>query len=282
MSRENAVLFGEHNRLVGIVTEPAATGTSADVGLLLWNAGLLHRVGPGRLNVDLARTVAVAGVTALRFDLSGLGDSGPRTDGLAGRDGAIADLRAAMDFLQQRFGLSRFVLAGLCSGADQAHRAALVDARVCGLVFLDGYAYRTPGFYMRRLAAFGSDWRRAARLVRRLVRRMTRPPSAPSSAGGAGLEEEFRWLPPPHAQAAADLQRFIDRGMHMLYVYSGEAFYYFNHAGQFARMYPGVNFQGRVRSSFFPAADHLFSQPGNRAQLITLIRDWVIAGVAAP
>lgn len=267
--RERAITFGEDGALVGVITEPARPANRPAV--VLWNAGLLHRVGPSRLNVELARTLAAEGFCCLRFDLSGLGDSGAaRTAGVAAERN-MADIRAALDHLQRHEGMERAILIGLCSAADSAHRMAVADPRVCGMVALDGYAYPTVGFVLRRVAVFARDPRRLAGYVCRRLRRLcarNRPAPAVS------MEEQFRWYAPPRAQAQADLAGFVARGLRLLYVYSGEAFYYYNHAGQFWKMYPGLDFRGLAEAEYYPSADHLFTQVQNRANLVARICLW--------
>src|SRR5690606_23743533 len=74
--RESAVLFGPTRSLVGVVTEPAAGSARPDApAVLILNSGLVHRVGPKRLHVRLARRLAGLGFTCMRIDLSGIGDS---------------------------------------------------------------------------------------------------------------------------------------------------------------------------------------------------------------
>src|SRR5690606_37848418 len=97
------------------------------------------------------RKLAPAGFLTLRFDVSGVGDSQPRPDCLAEADVPLTDIREAMDFLQSRYGIEEFILLGLCSGAYQAHESAVRDPRVVGTVQLDGYGYRTAGYYVRQL-----------------------------------------------------------------------------------------------------------------------------------
>jgi hypothetical protein len=41
----------------------------------MFNMGANHRIGPRRINVKLARVLAARGVSSLRFDLGGVGDS---------------------------------------------------------------------------------------------------------------------------------------------------------------------------------------------------------------
>ena len=101
------------------------------------NAGVIHRVGPSRLYVTLARELAGLGCIAARFDHSGVGDSSVRRDGLPFEESAIAEAREAMDWLQKTRGVDRFVLAGLCSGAVTSFEAAVVDERVVGVAMIN-------------------------------------------------------------------------------------------------------------------------------------------------
>jgi hypothetical protein len=70
---EEAVLIG--GSLVGILSRPPAGVDPAMPGVLLLNAGRIHRVGPNRLYVAIARRLAAMGFAVCRFDLSGIGDS---------------------------------------------------------------------------------------------------------------------------------------------------------------------------------------------------------------
>src|SRR5688572_23958863 len=129
---------------------------------IMLNSGLLHRVGPHRLYVELARALAAQGIPSLRFDFSGIGDSGPRTDQVQARLAAVDETREAMDLLHERIGSRSFVLVGVCSGADAAFRTAARDHRVVGTVMIDGLPYRSWRFflrhYLRRLIR-PSSWR---------------------------------------------------------------------------------------------------------------------------
>src|SRR5436190_8757987 len=99
--RERAVRLGK-NAMVGVLTEPDPQVRSADApAVVLLNAGLLHRVGACRLHVRVARALAPAGFTSLRFDFSGMGDSEPRRDGLSFEEAAVREVQEAMDYLEK-------------------------------------------------------------------------------------------------------------------------------------------------------------------------------------
>ena len=73
---EEPVLLGKSGSLAGIITDPPAHAREASrPAVILLNAGLVHRVGPGRLYVRLSRRLAAHGFVVVRFDLSGIGDS---------------------------------------------------------------------------------------------------------------------------------------------------------------------------------------------------------------
>jgi len=158
--RERALTFGAWRSLVGVVTEPPdGTAFAEAPAVLFLNAGLLHHVGPSRLHVNLARRLARAGLLSMRFDLSGIGDSGPRQDRMGRDESMVSETQEAMDTLAASHGIGRFVLFGICTGADQAVKVALADPRVVGAVLVDGYAYQTSGhflhYYLGRLLHLG-------------------------------------------------------------------------------------------------------------------------------
>lgn len=134
--REHAKLFGSSRSLVGIVTAPDSKPVADSVAVVLLNAGVVHRVGPNRLYVTLARRLAESGFIVLRFDHSGIGDSLPREDTLPFEQSAIVEAQEAMDLLEAEEGCNRFILVGMCSGTLTAFRTAYRDQRVVGAALL--------------------------------------------------------------------------------------------------------------------------------------------------
>ncbi len=139
--REEAVQFGDGDRLFGVVTEPIARECLAGGPTILFlNVGANHRVGPNRMYVSMARDLAALGYRGMRFDVAGLGDSriapGAPENRLYSKD-SVVDVKAAMDFLEKTRGARRFVLLGLCSGAYLAFHTAVEDPRVVGQVLLN-------------------------------------------------------------------------------------------------------------------------------------------------
>lgn len=142
--KEEALLFGSASALVGVVTRPDeadAAGKDEAPAFVFLNAGVTHHVGPNRLYVRLARELAEDGFTSLRYDFSGLGDSAARTDDMTAWNAVIAETREAMDELESRHGIARFVLIGICSGATSSFITAQRDERVVGAVLINGQAH---------------------------------------------------------------------------------------------------------------------------------------------
>ena len=137
--RERALRLGPAGALVGVVSEPAPAGPPAPArpALILLNAGIVHRVGPSRLSVRLARGLCAAGFLAARFDHGGLGDSAGSADRRTFLEGAVDETRTVMDALSERYGVQRFLLGGLCAGAATAFRTAVLDPRVAGLCLMN-------------------------------------------------------------------------------------------------------------------------------------------------
>jgi pimeloyl-ACP methyl ester carboxylesterase len=85
----------------------------------------------------MARALAALGFLTVRVDLSGLGDSESRRDSTPFEQASVLETRAIMSALEQEFGVSHFVTAGLCSGAVVAFRTAVDDDRVRGAVLIN-------------------------------------------------------------------------------------------------------------------------------------------------
>ena len=136
MPREEILRAGRERSLVGVASLPDPS-MAQRCGVVLLNAGLVHRVGPARLWVTLARRLSALGHPALRLDFSGIGDSPDATDSARFETRAAREACAAMDALGELAQVQRFALIGLCSGAEIAFKAALEDSRVCALVLVN-------------------------------------------------------------------------------------------------------------------------------------------------
>ncbi|HEY0179322.1 MAG TPA: alpha/beta hydrolase [Dokdonella sp.] len=255
MIEESAHDFG--GGLFGVLTRPAERARR--VAVVLLNAGFIHRVGPFRLHVDVARELAALGFAVLRVDEPGIGDAPPKR----GPDD-VAAVRRAFDRLGELAGADRFVVGGLCSAADRAWKVALADARVVGALLLDGYVRR--GGYWYRLGQMQLLFGRGVGAFATLWRQFSRPRDA---ADDAALRD---W--PTPEQARSGLARLVERGVRVFALYTGGAATYFTHPRQFEATYGAAAHAAGVRFEHWREADHLFLQQRDRARLIDAIRAW--------
>jgi hypothetical protein len=274
--KEKIVTFGKDNRCVGVVTEQDPKLEKNYVpALLVWNAGLLHRVGPYRLYVDLARKMASIGFLTFRFDLSGKGDSVSRRDNMCERDRSIQDVKDAMDYLVRKRDCERFVLLGLCSGADEAFPVGVQDSRVAGLILLDGFGYRTYGFYLHHylprmfklypwLNFFNSS-------LNSVLLRIQNGKNRESGRGDIFVREF-----PKKKQAKEELLSLVQRGARVLFIYSGGVKHaYYNYEGQFKDMFRNVDFGDKVEVEYFEEAAHTYTCLRDRDKLIAYTCEWM-------
>ena len=306
--RERAVTFGPGQALVGIETRsvdrtsdrttdrtaerPAGGVTGQRLpGVILLNAGIVYRVGPHRLTVNLARRFARAGHIAFRFDLAGLGDSRARKGATSHEARVIEDVRAAMDQLQKANGTDRFILGGLCSGADNSLRVALVDPRVTAIVLLDPYAYRTPGFYLRhylarvgRLRSWTGATRRGTEAL--LAAARARLPRRASGEANGDVPEaiqvpagpQYSRYHPPRQLFAAQLRQLIDRGVMIYVAYTGSLNAVYNYAEQFDDAFAAYGIgNSDLRCTFVPTVNHTYTELAAQRQLGDALVEWASA-----
>jgi hypothetical protein len=285
--RDDVLTLGSDGQLVGIVsrppdaTAPGWQGTIAaggrDAAFILLNAGVLHRVGPHRLHVALARRLAAAGLPGLRLDLGGIGDSVATSDAASFRDSAVADTRAAMTGLGAELGARRFWLFGICAGADNALATALVDDRVAGIALIDPPVYATGRSKIRhlrqRVAERGGP-RDVLRWALQVAERRVRLTLAAHRRGGAAAEPSSAGREiPPLATLRDQLTAIADRGIRILTVYSGIHEARYNHADQVYEMFPTL--RGRIDHVYFPTANHTFTELDAQRALIDVVIAWM-------
>lgn len=274
--REQPLRFGDGGRLAGILTRPADRSRAALPGVVFLTAGLLHRPGPYRLYVDLARTLGAMGFPALRFDLAGIGESRRRDAAADAESAAIDDVRRALDTLATETGADRFVLVGLCSGAELAHRTAVTDERVTGIVALDGFVPRTRSYYLHHYLPRILSLRKWLSFIRSGLRR--RFATLRARAGAAAPDDIGRafWSSPPvdREQLATEFRRLSRRGVRQLQVFSGGAGDC-SYARQFHDAFGDVDFGDTLTVRFLPESDHMYVLSCDRRALIRLVTRWL-------
>ncbi|HEX7046983.1 MAG TPA: alpha/beta hydrolase [Gammaproteobacteria bacterium] len=268
--------FGIDAHLCGVLNmPPSAVPSGGRPAVIFITAGLLHKPGPFRLYVELSRTLAAMGIPALRFDLSGIGESGRSRTGESAEQSSVTDVREAMDSLAEELGTRRFVLTGLCSGAEVAHRAASQDTRVCAVVAMDGYMVRTPAYYwwhyLPRVFSARKWLDFAASKLQRLRaggrRRMESTPEEEALAFWEGPG-------PDRDQLVMEFKSLCQRNVRQLQIFSGGSGDC-SYEGQFRDAFKDVDFGELLDVCFFPEADHLYVLQTDRRRLLRTITRWL-------
>ncbi|MBL8290094.1 MAG: alpha/beta fold hydrolase [Rubrivivax sp.] len=272
---ESVQVFGPERLLFGVLTTPvsaAAAGPGA-VPFVLFNAGVIPRLGPHRMNVKLARALAAQGHPVLRFDLSGHGDSPPASSGGDPQRQGERDLVAALDHLEAATGARRFALIGVCSGAVQAYHVALADPRVAGVLMFDGYWYRSRWSRLVRdvkhfrATSAHKAWRG---LVERLRVRIGQPHSAPLTNV---YQEDGN--PPREAFDRAMAQMSARAAVYV--VYSGSVIDYYSYGAQFRHVFGRRPWFKDVRCELMADVDHSFLELRAQRRFIEAVIAWLPA-----
>lgn len=275
---EESVHFGEGGRLSGILTFPSSSlpDRQALPWFVFFNSGLLHRVGPNRLYVRLARMLAQSGFGSLRIDQAGKGESPPRA-GLTSNASVATDYDEILRSLDSRLGRVPLVLGGLCAGADDAIRLAPRDSRAVGLLLLDPVCFPDAGFAARSaVMTYARAGSYAAWLKRRFKGQARRPATNTSKVDpliyrNASTLEELR------AAFAAMRER---RGR-ALSVFTEYALRYYNQPGQLARVANVEGVDDLCTEVLWPETEHIYPLDMHRRRLMETVRTWAV-GFHAP
>ncbi|MBC7378242.1 MAG: hydrolase 1, exosortase A system-associated [Burkholderiaceae bacterium] len=151
----------EGERLIGILSEPKGGAANGQPAVLIVVGGPQYRAGAHRMFVQLARAIARAGMTALRFDVRGMGDSSGEQRSF---EQITPDIGAAIAALRRSTSeATPVVVFGLCDGASAAliylHESFQAD--VSGVTLLNPWFRSNHSlaqthfkhYYIRRLAS---------------------------------------------------------------------------------------------------------------------------------
>jgi pimeloyl-ACP methyl ester carboxylesterase len=273
---EQATVLGR-SQLVGVVARPSDAGARDLPAIVILNTGIVHRVGHHRMYVGMSRQLADAGHTVVRFDFSGIGDSVARHDELSPIRACLSEIKEVLDSIADNYGVRRFVLVGLCSGADYAVLYGRGDPRVEGLVLMDPTLPPTPRYYfhyvMQRFANLRS-WFSAATgrsgLLHMLASHLVRQVQ-PNAAGIEQLALQDLQFSPYLAECYAAV---AVRGVRMLAAFTSVSARH-TYQGQILDSFPETS-AGALRIEYFPESDHVFSTPSARKRLFRVIESWLL------
>lgn len=259
-----------------ILSAPPAGAASRQTGIVFlhgWSGG---RLGPHRMFLKLARHFTGNGITCLRPDFRGRGDS----DGVTAKAGIptmIADARAAVDTLVRETGVTTVYLLGICSGGKVAVGAAADDPRVNGLIL---WSAEAPG----RLRDVATNRRKTWFALKTYVRKLVSPQTWKKIVTGkvnvkqvnkAVFEHETR-----SAAEAVEENRFLDRFRQsfrhpILFIYGGND----PETRLAAENYRRFCEKNRIPATFHEIAEanHSFYSLGWERQVLELTETWVQA-----
>lgn len=268
MIRE-AMQAGIDGRLSAVLTRPCSDECLDHPVIVLLSAGFAPKAGPFRMYAQLAENLANAGFACLRFDLGGLGDSVDLDAGWSRFDTTQQDIREMLDFVQREIGPRRFVLGGLCSGAEDSFHYGLRDERVVGLVLIEPHHFPTKRSWLGSVLF---------RLKRRLMRTFGwyRPLDS-SQPGDVGLVQQTAFGDYQYstiAQVRDGLTQYLGRRLPVHYVYTGGSAETYTYRNQVFDMVGIKDLHQIVSVDRFPEISHTPIYLCDRERLATSITDW--------
>lgn len=274
--KETPVLFGADRSLVGVVSTPSAEGRMTPVACLMLNMGANYRVGPHRINVKLARQMAGHGISSIRFDLAGLGDSGPPSSANHFTRQVVLDIQAAMNLVETMLGIRRFIVIGLCSGASNGMATAMVDPRIVGILMFDAYAFPN------RRSQLELGWRRALAVptnpavIGKTWRWLQRKFSAKAAAAAAPAE----FMTPMSRQVTEELfhrsmTELVGRGVALFFLYTGTVHVRDRGRDQLGR-FASEPYALQIDYQFIGDIDHGLTSLASQRTFMSVVCEWAL------
>ena len=272
--REEAVLIDRAQALAGVVTHPDDSKVDPDLpGVILLNIGLLHRVGPNRIYVKLARRLAAQGFVVLRFDFTGIGDSNSSTDSRPFQERWLDETGDVMEWLAETRGTQRFITVGICEGGVSSFNTARSDPRVVGAAVINPHfhddaidSYVWARRFWRAALLNPRSWIKplTGRVNYRKIKKALLKGTLTSASQAKATESEL----------GIDLRAIVDRGAKLLLVYR--------------IWHPGLGYldfilgkdreplieSGKLQLEVIEGTDNLFTPLMAQERLIQAIEQW--------
>lgn len=287
---ERAIVFPcDLDQLIAIVSVPRRPSAR---GVLIVVGGPQYRAGSHRQFTLLCRTLAAAGIPAMRFDVRGMGDSEGETRTF---EDISSDMRAATDrFFAEVPVLQEVVIWGLCDAASAALINAHRDPRIKGLVLLNPWVRTAEGLAKAQLKHY--YWSRLT--DRAFWRKLLRGELAIAAAAGSFINAVLTAFgrgktrvatdPSPQTSAPVEISNgptlpermaegFRQFEGKVLLILSGRDLtaQEFEAVVQGSRQWQRLIADNRVQSRKLNEANHTFSTREWRDQVATWTADWV-------
>ncbi len=283
--REKVAVFGKANSLIGILTENSSIEyhTSLPVIIIL-NAGVLHRVGPNRIHVKIARKIADSGFKIFRFDFSGIGDSTRNNNNVSFEKNRVNEVREAIDYLVSVTGIRECILIGICSGADVAYQTACHDNRVVGFIGINGF-YKNGNhdetiddivkmktqirYYKNRIVTF-EGWKRMIKgksnfqMIKKIIFHKMK----------GFLKQNNKLM--TGKIISKDWQELVARKVDVLLIYSdgSSAFDIYNLF--LKKEFNRLNSSEQINVDILQQTDHIFTLLWSQKILVEMVHDWLL------
>jgi pimeloyl-ACP methyl ester carboxylesterase len=291
---ERPVFLGPDKLLFGILTEPQSDEARRRAVILL-NAGADHHIGASRLYVSVARRWAYRGYIVLRMDFAGVGDSRtrpgrPENDVFPAE--ALDDIRTAVEFLRTRYGVRECTLAGLCSGAYHALRAAVAGVPVNRILMVNPQNYfwkagdslealqlaevvKNPTVYRERISSIAA-WKRLLSgqvNVLRIVKIYLQRSLLTVESTGRDIARRLHLKLPN--DLGSELKDIVSRGVKIAFVFANG-----DPGIGLLRLQAGASIRqlgDRCRVHIIDHADHVFTGSGPRSAMEKLLSEELFA-----
>jgi len=297
-------------RLFGMLHRPIHVEPSWPAILLL-SPGVKMRVAPHRLYNKMIERFVRSGYCVFRFDFYGLGDSeGEVTERyLADLYGAVQvgryinDTVAAMDWMRDTCGTTRFIAGGLCGGALTGLLTASRDPRIIGLmglsipVILDGAqidfskymteaqlkgirdSYLGKVFDMKswrswvRFVTFQSDFKAIARSVLKPIMARLLTPASSNSNGSEAVDVKDNTNP----YFAPAFRRMAETDRPILLIFAEMDRLYWEFEKKFMDRHRAMleSFQTQCDLHIVKQANHIFSFHEWETEMLDLSCQWL-------
>jgi hypothetical protein len=271
--KEHSCQLAERGRLNGIVTTPKNDKPKSNVALVLVTAGFTPKTGPFRLYTLISRSAAKLGMVAMRFDLGGIGNSEQLNPGIPLSLRTEKDIKHALNYITETYGINKFILGGLCSGAEDSFRFARDHDEVVGVFLMDGHAYRTSGWWLQFLFS-----RKVLNRIGRFVFNSIGLLQYVQRTGQSSLEGDQSGLVDYQQmdikESTSTLKTLLARGVKLLYIYTGSMGDKINSASQFYAMYPEIKQKNLITIRHLPHMGHVQVFEEDRKEISSTISQW--------
>lgn len=275
---ERVVKIGKPTPLLCITSEPQKID-SDQPALIILNSGIMHHIGTCRLSVKIARAAANAGILAIRMDFSGIGDSEHRTGAMNFTESAPKEVKEVMDFFEKTRGIKKFILYGLCSGADASYETAKIDTRVVAMCQIDSYCYRDWRYYVRYYGPRIIDAKVWKKHITKFFKRNTNKVDLQEF-------EEFIELPsyvrefPPKKEIETGLKSLLERDVYMYNIFTDGVDECLNSANQYRRNFRKLKFGDKLKVDYYEDSSHIVSEPKYQKIFVEDIIEWALHVIA--